>query len=246
MDVMRGAIFRKMYRARLRGEKGLAFLIDPDKAGGPLGLLSRMRAPANFYVLAGGSLVGAGQTSQTIAEIKRASKAPLLLFPGGPEQIVSGADAVLFLSLVSGRNPELLIGNQLRGAPIVERMGCEVIPTAYLLIDGGKPTSVSYLSGTTPLPADKPELARYTALAARYLGMRLTYLEAGSGALYSVSKDVVAAVRSAVRGPLWVGGGVRTSETVRALWNAGADVVVVGSLAEKDPHAFLRLCQDLA
>jgi putative glycerol-1-phosphate prenyltransferase len=151
------------------------------------------------------------------------------------QQVSSGADAILFLSLISGRNPELLIGQHVLAAPMIKQANLEVLSTGYMLVDGGRPTTASYISGTLPLPADKPDIAACTALAGTMLGLSHIYLDAGSGALNPVSVDMIQAVREMVDVPLIVGGGIRDCDAAVDRAQAGADVVVVGNITEKKP-----------
>ena len=161
---------------------------------------------------------------------------PVILFPGDYSQLTDKADAMLLLNLTSGRNAEYLIGQHVRAALRIAKSGLEVIPTGYILIDGGRATSVEYVSGTRPIPSDKPELAVATALAGELLGLKATYLEAGSGAERAVAVDTIKAVRAATEGILIVGGGIRSAEGVEAAYRAGADIVVVGTAIEKNPE----------
>mgnify|MGYP005845520897 CR=1 FL=1 len=213
----------------------LAWLIDPDEppTAHHWDRLPEFQAAGLGLVLVGGSHIHRAPTPDWIAELRERTECPVVLFPGSGWQLCAGADALLFLTLISGRNPELLIGQQVAAAPFVEQLQTEVLPTGYLLIDGGRPTSASYLSQTLPLPADKPQLARYTALAGQYLGLRVLYLDAGSGAERSVPPDLVAAVGEGTRLPLIVGGGIRRWSEAQTLFDAGAQVVVVGTAFER-------------
>ncbi len=218
-------------RARNEGRKLLAVLVDPDKAS-----RSNLDALATYanaglidYFFWGGSLVNQPQSSYYLRLLKALTSVPVLLFPGSVYQLDEAADGLLLLSLISGRNPELLIGHHVTVAGRIKQLGLSVVPTGYILIDGGKPTSVSYMSGTTPIPADKPAIAAATALAGEQLGLRLIYLDAGSGALTPVDARTIRAVRSEVALPIVVGGGIRTPERARQALHAGADLIVVGN-----------------
>lgn len=227
------------------GEKKLAVLIDPDRqdpAVIPDLVRGAEQAGADLF-LAGGSLLSRNRLDQTVAAIKGATPLPVLLFPGSALQLCPQADALLFLSLISGRNPDLLIGQHVQAAPLLREMDLEVLPTGYMLVDGGAPTSASYISQTLPLPADKPALAVATALAGRFLGMRWLYLDAGSGARQPVSFEMIRAVKEATRLPLLVGGGIRQPEQAALAARAGADIVVVGTAVEEDPECLAGLCQ---
>lgn len=179
--------------------------------------------------------------------IQEFSTIPTLIFPGSPQQINERADALLFLSLLSGRNAEWLIGKQVESVPLLKNSPLEVIPTGYLLIDGGKETTVTKTSGTTPLAQDKIDVIVNTALAGQYLGMKLIYLEAGSGAIIPVSSTIIKETREALDLPLIVGGGLRSAAAVSSALSAGADLIVVGNILEKEPtliHSLARVVQN--
>ncbi len=165
----------------------------------------------------------------------------MVLFPGNSLHIEPTADAILFLSLISGRNPEFLIGQHVIAAPLLRKSGLEVLPTGYMLVDSGAQTTVSYISGTMPLPADKPGVAACTAMAGEMLGLQLMYLDAGSGARRPVSPDMIAAVRSVVDVPIIVGGGINSGEKAYNALKAGADLIVVGNGIEQDPDLLPQL-----
>ncbi|MCS7073340.1 MAG: geranylgeranylglyceryl/heptaprenylglyceryl phosphate synthase, partial [Bacteroidia bacterium] len=209
----------------------MAVLLDPDKidqATLPDKLhLAEMAGVSIFLV--GGSLLVEGSMRESVRLIKTITQKPVILFPGHAIQIAPEADAILFLSLISGRNPELLIGQHVIAAPLLRRSSLEVIPTGYLLIDGGSPTAATYISNTLPIPADKPEIAACTAMAGELLGLQCMYLDAGSGARNSIRSEMIQAVRQAVQTPIFVGGGIRTPDEAARLFQAGADVVVIGN-----------------
>ena len=224
--------------------KKLAILIDPDHSD-ELRLIKLCREAVKYKVdffLIGGSLLVNGKVSSTLAILKKNSNIPLLLFPGNSMQINSKADAILLLSLISGRNAELLIGQHVQAAPLLKKSKLEIIPTGYILIDGGKPTSVSYISNTLPIPNNKPAIAACTALAGEQLGLQCIYLEAGSGAEIPVSAELITAVKKEISVPLIVGGGIRTNKQANDAWNAGADIIVIGSAVEKN----MQLLKELA
>ena len=175
--------------------------------------------------------------------IQEFSTIPTLIFPGSPQQINERADALLFLSLLSGRNAEWLIGKQVESVPLLKNSPLEVIPTGYLLIDGGKETTVTKTSGTTPLAQDKIDVIVNTALAGQYLGMKLIYLEAGSGAIIPVNSTIIKETREALDLPLIVGGGLRSAAAVSSALSAGADLIVVGNILEKEPTLIHTLTQ---
>lgn len=232
-------------KARKTGEKKFAVLIDPDRVTRPHmeRLISLAESAGVDFFLVGGSLVIDDRLDFCVQTIKQHSSIPVILFPGSTFQISFHADALLFLSLISGRNPELLIGKHVIAAPYLRKSQLEVLSTGYMLVDGGRPTTVSYISGTNPIPADKPEIAMSTALAGEMLGMRLLYLDAGSGAQHPISDEMIQAVCSQTNAPLIVGGGIRTPELAFAKAKAGADVTVVGNILEKDPALIKDLAQ---
>ncbi|MCB9307451.1 MAG: geranylgeranylglyceryl/heptaprenylglyceryl phosphate synthase [Lewinellaceae bacterium] len=230
-------IYKGLLEARQRGEKRLAVLFDPDRLR-----LKRMEQTLELairngvdYFFIGGSLVVNNMLDSLLAQIRQQCPIPLILFPGNSFQLSYRADGILYLSLISGRNPELLIGQHVISAPFLRMSPLEIISTGYMLIDGGVQTSVQYMSNTYPIPAHKDDIAVCTALAGEMLGLKTIYLEAGSGARIPVREDMIEAVRGAVNVPLIVGGGIRTPEKVAANLKAGADMVVVGNAIEQEP-----------
>ncbi|TLX76950.1 geranylgeranylglyceryl/heptaprenylglyceryl phosphate synthase [Labilibacter sediminis] len=217
------------------GKKLFAVLIDPDKFPDKnlLKIITAMEAAKPDLILVGGSLV-AGKTELVVNVLKEHLSIPVVLFPGNLLQLTPSADGVLFISLISGRNPELLIGNHVASAPFIKKSGMEVISTGYILIEGGATTSVEYMSQTQPIPADKADIAVATAMAGEMLGQKMIYLEAGSGALKPVPVEMIEAVKSNISIPLIVGGGLNTKEKVKDACMAGADIIVVGNAFEKD------------
>jgi putative glycerol-1-phosphate prenyltransferase len=216
-------------------EKQLAFLIDPDKFD--LDNLNQLKSileeATPDLLLVGGSLISV-DTSEFVKELKAAVNMPVVLYPGSSMQVCKDIDAILFLSLISGRNPEFLISHHVAAAPHIKANNIEAISTGYMLVDGGSNTSVQYISQTIPLPSDKPDIAVATALAGQYLGMKLIYMDAGSGALHPISEEMIRAVKSSLDVPLMIGGGIRTVEAVNKACKAGADIVVVGNVLEQD------------
>ncbi len=184
--------------------------------------------------LVGGSLVLADTFEECIKTIKNNTSVPVVIFPGSVQQISKEADAILYLSLLSGRNAEHIIGSQVTAAPIIKKMNLEAISTAYMLVESGRTTSAEFMSNTKPLPRNKPDIAVAHALAAEYIGFKLLYLEAGSGAEQSVPDEMVAAVSNYCSVPLIVGGGIRTAEEARKKVKAGAKFVVTGNVLEKN------------
>lgn len=217
-------------------KKQIAVLIDPDKTDAKKLVKTIQQAElakVDFY-LVGGSLLLKNNLDEIIAIIKKNSKKKVYLFPGNPSQISTRADGILLLSLISGRNAELLIGNHVLAAPILKQSKLTIISTGYMLIESGTQTTVSYISNTTPIPANKPAIAACTALAGEQLGLKTIYLEAGSGAQNSVSKEIIKAVKKQINIPLIVGGGIRSIEQIETAFLAGADVVVIGTAIEND------------
>jgi phosphoglycerol geranylgeranyltransferase len=219
-----------------RTRKRIALLVDPD--GYDNESLEELIGLINLYppdlLLVGGSLLF-NPIDITITALKLSTSLPVFIFPGNAFQLSDRADGILFLSLISGRNPEFLIGNHVLAAPHLSRSGIEVIPTGYMLIENGQSTSVEYMSHTTPIPGNKPDIAVATAMAGEMLGLKTLYLEAGSGAAHPVSTEMISAIRKRISLPLIVGGGIRTPEIATELYDAGADMIVVGNVLEKDP-----------
>ncbi|AEL25086.1 phosphoglycerol geranylgeranyltransferase [Cyclobacterium marinum] len=223
-----------------KGEKSLALLIDPEKLDKQpsLDLLKQLSHGLRIdYFFVGGSLVAAKRLDQCLRRLKEVTQGnvPIVLFPGSVMQISGEADAILFLSLISGRNPDLLIGQHVLAAPTLAKSNLEVLPVGYMLVNGGVGTSVEYISQTIPIPHNKPDIAVATALAGKYLGLPMFYLDAGSGAKTPVSKKMIKAVSEQVKCPLLVGGGIRSLKEAKAAWAAGADILVIGNGAEKNP-----------
>ena len=218
-------------------KKGAGFivLIDPDKKNDKNidQLVEKAHQNGVDAIFVGGSIMMDGLYHKRVERIKSISEIPVILFPGGVNQINKHYDAMLFMSLLSGRNSHYLIGEQVIAAPIVKDYEIETIPTGYLLIDGGSPTSVEVVSGTKPLPSNRPDIIVSHALAAQFLGMELIYLEAGSGALNEVPGDVVKKVADEINIGLIVGGGIRTPEDANNIVNSGASFVVISSAIEK-------------
>lgn len=230
-------IYSALLQAKTEDRKYFAILIDPDKL--KIGRIDEIiqlavRAKADCFFL-GGSLIVNDVLDEAILRIKAACNIPVILFPGSSRQLSYKADALLFLSLISGRNPELLIGKHVESAPFLKISPLEIISTGYMLIDGGVATSVSYMSNTYPIPATKDDIAVCTAIAGEMLGLKLIYMDAGSGAINPISTSMIEAVSAAIEIPLIVGGGISTPEKARANVEAGANIIVVGNAIEKDP-----------
>ncbi|MCS6979568.1 MAG: geranylgeranylglyceryl/heptaprenylglyceryl phosphate synthase [Flavobacteriales bacterium] len=242
MNLRKANVYEKIVNAACEGKKKLAILIDPDKTPPDLAsFLYRAEQAGAGYFFVGGSLLTSGETETLVRQIKSLSSVPVIIFPGNPAQICKAADALLFLSLISGRNPDLLIGRHVEAAPVLKKIKIEVIPTGYILVDCGNMTTASYISQTLPLPHDKPELAAITALAGEMLGLRLIYLDGGSGARKTVDLRMVSSVKQAINVPLIVGGGIQDAQSARDILHAGADIVVVGTALEKNPDFLAEL-----
>lgn len=231
-------VYNKIVSNKEQNKKQIALLIDPDKTEGKMLEKLCQAATKNEidFLFVGGSLITNGNIHSCINSIKSTCNIPIIIFPGSTMQIDEHADAILFLSLISGRNADLLIGKHVVAAPIIKEKKIETISTGYVLIDSGKVTTVQYISDTKPIPADKPDIAACTALAGEMLGMKLIFLEAGSGALNPVSKTVIERVAQSISVPLIVGGGIRTPEKAIENYKAGADLIVIGNTIENNPE----------
>lgn len=233
---MKNTIYTQLQQARTQGKKSFAVLVDPDKTD-----LQQMdtllslgeQAKIDFWFV-GGSLVISSQLDELVRHIKKNTSIPVVLFPGSPSQVTRQADALLYLSLISGRNPELLIGQHVLSAPFVKQSGLEILSTGYIVVDGGAPTTVSYISNAAPIPADKEDIALCTALAGEMLGMKLIYMDAGSGAKQPITTSMIKRVADQISIPLIVGGGIKTPEKAQENCKAGADLIVVGNAIEKE------------
>lgn len=218
-----------------RGQAGYAVLLDPDRAEArALGERARIAGRHADFIFVGGSICIRHEFDAAVRSIKANCPVPVVIFPGDATQVSESADAILFLSLVSGRNADLLIGEHVKAAPLLKRHALEVIPVAYMLIESGRTTSVQFVSQSLAIPRDKPEIAMAHALAGEYLGMRLAYLEAGSGAARSVPPEMVKAVGDYVSIPVIVGGGIADPEQAAEMVRAGASIVVTGDSIEKN------------
>jgi putative glycerol-1-phosphate prenyltransferase len=245
MQVSSHTVYKELLDRRAAGKKSFAVLVDPDKTQvDQVGELIQKCVSAEVdFLLVGGSLVVSTHLEELVLSIKAQTKIPVILFPGSPSQITPAADALLYLSLISGRNPELLIGQHVISAPLVKKSRLEIISTGYMVVDGGLPTTVSYISNANPLPSNKNEIAVCTALAGEMLGMKLIYLDAGSGALMPIPTEMIKAVSEQISIPLIVGGGITTPEKAAANCRAGADLIVVGNAIEKDTELISLMSQ---
>ncbi|WP_111598331.1 geranylgeranylglyceryl/heptaprenylglyceryl phosphate synthase [Chitinophaga skermanii] len=235
-------MYKKLYNSfierKAKGIKSFAVLIDPDKVTPTeiADLTAKCTAAKVDYIFLGGSLVITDHLDECVQQIKATCEIPVILFPGSPSQVSKYADALFYLSLISGRNPELLIGQHVVSAANVKKSGLEVISTGYMVIDGGAPTTVSYISNATPIPADKDDIAMCTAMAGDMLGMKVIYMDAGSGARKPITESMIKRVSSQVEAPIIVGGGIRDAEKAYLNCKAGADIIVVGNAIEKNPN----------
>lgn len=236
-------IYQLIQEKKAAGQKMLAVLLDPDKCSNVGQTLFECISNARpDFVFVGGSVVD-GSVDNLVRTLKQYLSFPVVLFPGDARQFTPNADALLLLSLISGRNPDLLIGQHVNAAMAIKRSSIEVIPTGYILIEGGRLSAVERVSHTQPLPADCPEMVVATAVAAQLLGMQMVYLEAGSGALTSVSPEIIEAVSSELSIPLVVGGGIRTIEQINNALSAGADLLVIGNHFEAHPEDMLPFAE---
>jgi phosphoglycerol geranylgeranyltransferase len=239
---MKTGIYDSLAEKKKQGKKSFAVLIDPDKVSvddssnsSVLNEIIGLSVSAKVdYFLVGGSLVISNHLDECVQYIRQNCAIPVILFPGSPSQVSPYADALLYLSLISGRNPELLIGQHVVSAPFVKQSGLEIMPTGYIVIDGGAPTTVSYISNAAPIPADKNEIAMCTAMAGEMLGMKLIYMDAGSGAKRPIAEGMIKLVADNIQAPLIIGGGITDPEKAYLNCKAGADVIVVGNAIEKD------------
>ncbi|MEO7316107.1 MAG: geranylgeranylglyceryl/heptaprenylglyceryl phosphate synthase, partial [Ginsengibacter sp.] len=236
-------IYPSLCERKANGRKSFAVLIDPDKVDNEKmhRLLELAHAAKVDYFLVGGSLVISNYLDTCVQFIKKNSSIPVILFPGSHTQVSKYADALLYLSLISGRNSDLLIGQHVISAPAVRKSGLEILSTGYMVIDGGAPTTVSYISNASPLPADKDDIAMCTAMAGEMLGMKLIYMDAGSGAKRPITESMIETVSRHISVPLFIGGGITNPEKAYLNCKAGADIIVVGNAIEKDETLIMEM-----
>ena len=237
------SIYQNILKAKQKGQKLLAVLIDPEKfkIENAIAFFEQVHQSIITHVFVGGSTDKDNQTENVVLAIKKATKLPVILFPGDVSQISQNADGILFLSLLSGRNPEYLIEQQIASIEKLENSSLEIIPTGYILIDGGKETATQKVSNTKPIAQENINLIKKTALAGEYLGKKIIYLEAGSGAKESVGANIINKVSDSLTIPLIVGGGIRSKDQLENAYNAGADLVVIGTAFENDEDFFKQL-----
>ncbi len=238
------SIYNNILHSISKGERLLAVLIDPDKMKLQrlYGFMKKLNNSKATHVFVGGSIVEDNVTENLVIEIKKLTRLPVILFPGDVTQITDKADALLFLSLLSGRNPEYLIGKHVEAVSKVRKSKLEVISTGYVLIENGKETAVQKVTQTQPLSRNNTQAIADTAKAGELLGMKLMYLEAGSGALHPVTETIIKAVKQELQIPLIVGGGIKSIEQLENAYKSGADLVVIGTALENDDSFFDTLC----
>lgn len=234
---------KAMNQNKFPASRSVALLLDPDKTSGSrldklLQIAEKYKAD---YIMTGGSLTFS-DIDELIERVKKKTSLPVILFPGNLLQLSTKADIILLLSLISGRNPELLIGNHVTAAPFLRKARKKLVPVGYILIGCGSKTSVEYISQTEAIPDDKPEIAVATALAGEMLGLRMIYLEGGSGASHPVPPDLIRSVRENITVPLAVGGGLKTPKQVEEAYKAGADLIILGNGCEKHPELLAEAC----
>ncbi|WP_460762784.1 phosphoglycerol geranylgeranyltransferase [Niabella terrae] len=242
---MKMNIYNSLIEKKRDARKSFAVLVDPDEISpSSLDQLVQLGVDAGVdYFFVGGSLVISSHLDEVVQQIKASCSIPVVLFPGSASQISKYADALLYLSLISGRNPELLIGQHVVSAPFVKKSGLEIIPTGYIVVDGGAPTTVSYISNASPIPSNKNDIAMCTAMAGEMLGMKLIYMDAGSGAKMPIGESMIHAVAQHVDVPVIVGGGITDPEKAYLNCKNGADVIVVGNAIEKDAALIAEMSQ---
>lgn len=229
-------IYDQLLKAKTERGAGYLVLVDPDRwpLEGVDSFVDEINGSGADAIMVGSTLILGDQTREKMARIHQRSRIPVIIFPGNLNQLTPHGDAIFYLSIISGRNPQYLIGDQVSGAPLVQQLGLEPIATAYMLVESGNVTTVSYMSGTQPLPREKLEIAVAHALAAEYLGFKVIYLEAGSGAKRTVPPEMVAAIARTVSLPIIVGGGICSPEKAKTLVKAGASFIVTGNILEKE------------
>jgi len=237
------SIYNNILKSISEGKKLLAILIDPDKMdiGKVADIIKKVDASIATHIFVGGSEVEGTLTESLVSEIKEYTELPVVLFPGDVSQVTDKADALLFLSLISGRNPDYLIGKHVEAVAELRSSELEIIPTGYILIENGRETSVQKVTGTKPLKRNHVQHIVDTARSGELLGMKLIYLEAGSGATHPITPEIILAVRSDLQIPLIVGGGIRTKKQLNEAYHSGADMVVIGTAFEENQQFFDEL-----
>lgn len=238
---MRISLTQHLISLKASQQKALAILLDPDdiSQADALPLIKQAETHSVDVLMVGGSLTIDRSIHELIPWLKQQTDIPIVLFPGSILHIVPEADAIMLLSLISGRNPDLLIGKHVEAAPLLQASGLELMPTGYMLIDAGAPTTVNYMSNTFPIPHNKPQIAACTALAGEQLGLKQIYMDGGSGAQRTISPEMIQAVAERIQIPLFVGGGIRSAEDAKTIWAAGADLIVIGTALEEGSDSHL-------
>ncbi|MCB0804629.1 MAG: geranylgeranylglyceryl/heptaprenylglyceryl phosphate synthase [Bacteroidales bacterium] len=234
-----------LYSSFSDGKKKFAVLVDPDKYNGKrlIDLVTLARESMVSYFLVGGSLLSKGNIGETIRVIRENCNIPVVIFPGDELQIDPQAHGILLLSLISGRNPDLLIGKHVIAAPYLRKSGLEILPTGYMLIDSGRSTTALYMSNSMPIPRDKDDIAVSTAIAGEMLGLKLIYMDGGSGAQHAIPLSMIERVSANINIPVIIGGGIRTPELASDIFKAGADVIVVGNAIEDDQSLLKKIAE---
>ena len=238
------SILEEILQKKASGKKQLAVLIDPDKYTDEVAerFASSVAQAKPDYIFVGGSLT-ASSTDDAIKHIKEKTDKKVVLFPGNSTQLTDKADAILMLSLISGRNADFLIGQHVVAAPFIRKSGIETISTGYMLIESGTTTSVEYISNTRPIPREKNDIAVATAIAGELLGNKAIYLEGGSGAKNPVPAQMIKAVSKNITLPVIVGGGLRSEDDIKTALEAGADIIVIGTTLESDPEKMIKFAE---
>ncbi|UII27836.1 geranylgeranylglyceryl/heptaprenylglyceryl phosphate synthase [Fulvivirga maritima] len=242
------SILSTLNQRKVTGQKSLALLIDPDNVEEPADLGNLLNLAKECYVdyiFIGGSLITQSNVGKIVNTIKKECSIPTILFPGNNMHIDLSADAILFLSLISGRNPEFLIGQHVVAAPILKNSGIEILPTGYMLINSDTTSAVSYMSNTSPIPPDKYSVAACTAMAGEMLGLKLIFMDAGSGAKTAITPKMITQVNRSINVPLIVGGGIDTATKAKQSLEAGADMIVIGNAAEKNPNLMIEVSEKI-
>ena len=236
-------LYKNIIANKKANKKSFALLIDPDKQNSEQlrYIIEKANQTNTDYLFVGGSLLTNDSLDLCLSILKKNTNIPVVLFPGNAMQVNNQADAILFLSLISGRNAEMLIGKQVITAPILKQSSLEVLPTGYMLIDSGKPTTVSYMSNTTPIPHHKDTIAACTAIAGEMLGLKIIFMDGGSGAKNPISKQMIKEVRKSINLPIIIGGGIKSAEQAIEKCKAGADIIVVGNAIEKNQNLITEI-----
>jgi phosphoglycerol geranylgeranyltransferase len=240
-------IYKHIIQSKKEGNKLFSILIDPDKQNEKTlkSIIKKANNNKVDFFFVGGSLLTNDNLDLCISTIKTNSEIPVILFPGNSMQINNKADGILFLSLISGRNAEMLIGRQVITAPILKQSELEIISTGYMLVDSGKATTASYMSNTTPIPNDKNDVAVCTAMAGEMLGLKLIFMDGGSGAIHPISKEMINCVSENTAVPLIIGGGINSAQKAIENLKAGADIIVVGNAIEKNETLISEISKEI-